>query len=282
MGKNSIRSNLSKNDIIADIKLTLGADIERKKCIVVVEGQDDICFFNGKLEDETELQESYSGKKGVEEIIDFFKDKRVLGVCDSDYDTHDIKRNVVFYDNSCLEMMMVENDDVFSAVFYAYFEEKGNPIAMKLHIFESLKWISIFRRLNSQYGWGVKLRGISLSKAYDGQKRELVLEKIREEIKKENPGMLENIDMYFEQVLNECQTKYNMDEYLRITQGHDFLNFFQAVCKSCQKRSKRISSSDEIFRSLVCAYSKENLKKTKLAQSLISYQEENGLKIISA
>ena len=36
MGTNSIRSNLNKEDIIADIRLTLSADLKHQKIVVVV------------------------------------------------------------------------------------------------------------------------------------------------------------------------------------------------------------------------------------------------------
>ena len=49
MGKNSIQSNLTKDDLIAEIRLTLGADFKREHTVIIVEGEDDISFFNGKL-----------------------------------------------------------------------------------------------------------------------------------------------------------------------------------------------------------------------------------------
>lgn len=49
MGTNSIHSNLSKEDIIADIRLTLSADFEHAKTVVVVEGEDDVSFFEWEI-----------------------------------------------------------------------------------------------------------------------------------------------------------------------------------------------------------------------------------------
>lgn len=72
MGTNSIHSNLSKEDIIADIRLTLSADFEHAKTVVVVEGEDDVVFLNGKLRSDVDIHESFSGKHGVKEIIDYF------------------------------------------------------------------------------------------------------------------------------------------------------------------------------------------------------------------
>lgn len=86
MGKNSIQSNLTKDDLIAEIRLTLGADFKREHTVIIVEGEDDISFFNGKLSSNVDIRESFSGKRGVLEIVSLFSDSRVIGVCDVDYD----------------------------------------------------------------------------------------------------------------------------------------------------------------------------------------------------
>ena len=69
MGKNSIQSNLTKDDLIAEIRLTLGADFKREHTVIIVEGEDDISFFNGKLSSNVDIRESFSGKRGVLEIV---------------------------------------------------------------------------------------------------------------------------------------------------------------------------------------------------------------------
>lgn len=45
MGKNSIQNNLTKDDLIAEIRLTLGADFKREHTVIIVEGEDDISFL---------------------------------------------------------------------------------------------------------------------------------------------------------------------------------------------------------------------------------------------
>lgn len=92
MGKNSIQSNLTKDDLIAEIRLTLGADFKREHTVIIVEGEDDISFFNGKLSSNVDIRESFSGKRGVLEIVSLFSDSRVIGVCDVDYDTGTLLR----------------------------------------------------------------------------------------------------------------------------------------------------------------------------------------------
>lgn len=59
MGKNSIQSNLTKDDLIAEIRLTLGADFKREHTVIIVEGEDDISFFYGKLSSNVDIRESF-------------------------------------------------------------------------------------------------------------------------------------------------------------------------------------------------------------------------------
>ena len=69
---NSIRENLDKGDIISEISLTIdypnGKDI---KC-VVVEGIDDIRALRKFFLSDVLLFESFSGKDGLCEIVDYF------------------------------------------------------------------------------------------------------------------------------------------------------------------------------------------------------------------
>lgn len=85
MNSNSIRTNISKEDIISDIKLTKSADLNKEYVYLVVEGPDDIKFMAKFLSDNVFLYESYSGKDGVEEIVTYFNTQEVIGIRDKDY-----------------------------------------------------------------------------------------------------------------------------------------------------------------------------------------------------
>lgn len=61
---NSIRSNLTKNDIISEIKLSISADyLDNKKVFLLVEGNSDVLFLKKFVNEYVELLESFSGKK---------------------------------------------------------------------------------------------------------------------------------------------------------------------------------------------------------------------------
>ena len=70
MGKNSITGNLTKEDVIADIRMTLSADFELKKCILVVEGDDDIDFFRGKTKENCPVRLTAHGDYCIIECVE--------------------------------------------------------------------------------------------------------------------------------------------------------------------------------------------------------------------
>lgn len=112
--ENSIRNNLSKSDIISTIRMSMAADIKNEMTFIIVEGYDDVAFMRNKIAENSTILESFSGKEGVREIVEFFNNINVIGICDRDYD-YAYQNNMVFhYDFSCLEMMMIKNDNVFN------------------------------------------------------------------------------------------------------------------------------------------------------------------------
>ena len=62
MVNNSIRCNLTKNDIISELKLIIAADVNRDNVYIIVEGEDDIKFMSPYLADGVQVFESYDGK----------------------------------------------------------------------------------------------------------------------------------------------------------------------------------------------------------------------------
>lgn len=277
MGQNSIRCNLSKEDIIAEIRLTLSADFEHKKGIVVVEGEDDILFFNGRLHQDIDLKESFSGKCRVEEIVYYFSDDRVIGICDIDYDSRSTCPQMLYYDYSCLEMMLISNDSVFSPFFYAYYQGSKSPQEIRSQVLSNLKWLSLYRKLSSENGWDVRFNGLSVTKSFDQDKQIIDIARLLEQIHTLNPGLISRNRGQLELLSEACRHEYSLEEYLLITQGHDFLYCFQAFCESTKRLKGKSPSVEELFRALLCSCHPNNFSEFQLYQSLISYQATYNL-----
>lgn len=279
MGANSIHSNLSKDDIIADIRLTLSADFEHEKTVIVVEGEDDIVFFNGKLHPDVDLHESFSGKKGVEEIVTFFSDSRVIGICDTDYDQPSQCPQFLYYDFSCLEMMLISNDSVFRPFCYTYYHGKLSPDEVRFQLLFDLRWLSYCRKLSSERGWSLRFNGISISAAFSQETKMLNIPILISQLSRINSGFIENRER-LQEISAECRKDCPLEQYFLITQGHDFLYYFQALCESVHHTKRRLPGQSELFRSLVCACRKEDFMDSKLYRSLYDYETTYGLTIL--
>ena len=271
MGQNSIKSNLSKEDIIAEIRLTLSADFCHEKSIVIVEGEDDICFLNGKLLPHVDVYESYSGKQGVKEIVRAFSDDRVIGICDRDYDPCTSNSGIYYYDYCCLEMMLVSNDTVFSNFCYGYYRGSKDPLLLREELLQQLEELSLYRKLSAENDWGIKFSGISFGNAVDDNGR-LDIEEMINQIKSINPCFSTSIQSQVERIKDEAGRHNTLSERLMITQGHDFMHCFHQVCLRKVQRKQKSPSVVEMYRSLVCAYRPSDFSHTDLFSEISDYQ----------
>ena len=159
MENNSIRSNLSKDDIISDIILSMGADIYTKNIYILLEGQDDISFLHPFLAENVLLYESYDGKDGVETIVSkrFADNDRVIGIRDKDYQIRPVSEKIFYYDYGCMEMMLISNDDVFDNLCFEYYRGNIPRKQLKKYILKQLKYLSIIRMCNETEKWEIRL-----------------------------------------------------------------------------------------------------------------------------
>lgn len=280
MGKNSICTNLNKEDIIAEIRLTLAADYEHTKSIVVVEGADDVNFFNGKLHEDVDLRESFSGKCGVEEIITYFSDHRVIGICDMDYDIQNTNPQMFYYDYSCLEMMLISNDSAFQSFLYTYYFGRQCPQEIRYQLLSSLKWLSLYRKLSREHNWAVRFDGLSIAKAFNSNTHTLNIETLLSQIIKTNPDLVSQNRSQLELVSSAYREDHDLKKLLLITQGHDFLYCFKAFCESSQQRMTKSPGVLELFHALLCSYRKEDFSESSLYEALIGYQTTYRLNIL--
>lgn len=78
---------VTREDMITTIRMELDADIEKKISILLVEGSDDVIFAKKVFSNTVVCYKSFSGKEGLEELInsDEIKDNRIIAVRDRDY-----------------------------------------------------------------------------------------------------------------------------------------------------------------------------------------------------
>ena len=280
MGKNSITGNLTKEDVIADIRMTLSADFELKKCILVVEGDDDIDFFRGKTKENVELLQSYSGKTGVEEIVASFSDKRIIGIRDKDYDEISEDIRMFYYDYCCLEMMLISNATAFSSFFHGYYKGSRQPLSVRNEIIEDLKFLSLFRKLSSEKSWNINFSGLSLNKIIDDSCSKIKMDKLLKEIEKRNSEYSVVDSNHFSEINSRLQEYSTIEALLSITQGHDFMDYFHKLCLIEAGPKWKAPKARDLLVSLICSYRPNEFHETNLYNSICNYEVSNGMSIL--
>lgn len=262
MGTNSIKTNLTKDSIISDIKLLLGADINKANIYVVVEGDDDIKFLRRYLNNNVMIYESFSGKNGVEEIVysEIICSSRVIGIRDKDYCNNVKSKKIFFYDRCCLEMMITEFDKAFEAIYCEFYKGKKKPHELKNYILNELLKVSQARKYNEENKLGINFKGLFFQSIIDDTLK-INEDKFIDQLKKLNPGKSIN---FIDKLLYQ-----STDNMLDITNGHDFILLFKVICdKWCSKNSANEKQISSVLRA---SFSEEFLKKTNLYRNVNNY-----------
>lgn len=277
MGANSIRVNIRKEDIISEIRLTLGADIKKERIILLLEGVDDIKVMAKLVTEKVDVIESFSGKEGVKEIIEnhFTSNSRLIGIVDKDYEIKPISHKLFFYDYCCLEMMIISYIDLFQSIYYEYYDSRKLDVnELKEILLKNTRHMSIMRKYNYENSLELKFKGLSINNVLEDNKLNCI--KLLEEMKKRKTKDVD-FDKIEDMLNKEICREWKMDELLEITQGHDFIGIFHCYCK---KDSGKEPSKDDIASSLRCSFNNYYFKKTNLHKKLVEYQINNNLKIV--
>ena len=272
MGTNSIRTNLNKDTIISEIKLSIGADTEKKKAFVVVEGIDDIKFLKKFCCDTTTMYESFSGKGGVEEIVnsEIIDNCRVIGIRDKDYCRYRSDDRIFFYDKCCLEMMMLSFDDVSDGICSEFYEGEKRAMCLRSDIVKELLTISYLRKRNEQESWGISFKAIKFSKLTndDGTiDNKSVIRVLKESNPRKDTSVLDGVFCSYD----------DNDDYFEITNGHDYLHYFRYICE--RENRNKAPSTDTIAAALRSAFGKNHFVATTLFRQVDMYSKSNGFQV---
>lgn len=266
---------MSKEDIISEIRLMSGADPTNQKVALIVEGMDDITFLQKRLSANVDLYQSFSGYTGVREIVDFFEKDNVIGICDRDYDLTYHNKHIFFYDYCCLEMMLIANDAGFESMCTTCYAGSLTPAELRLNILEKVKFISCLRKVNFDCCLEANFKKISISAAYVSGNDTINMAKILHALDS-NIAVDKRMELA---ALNDCITTY--EQYLGVTNGHDFINCLQVVL-SYNKPAGGTTLSCNIVRTLLFSNFRTNdFQNTDLYLALIDYGRIHQLDILS-
>ncbi len=271
---NSIKDQLNETDTVSEIKLLLGQD--KKTLFVIVEGEDDKSVFTSILSDNVIVLPSYSGKEGVDKIVKdhFPRNKRVIGIRDKDYLGKPVAARSFFCDYCCLEMMIIAIDSCYERLYnHMYKDSELDKESLLLFCFDHLEMLSKYRMLNEKKKWCINFSGIKPGKLFD------------KDITVMNSNILNDInDHNTDNPIGNTREKacYSLpkcsclQDYLYITNGHDFIHLFQKVCN---KRGSKYSV-DDINTFLLGTFGENEFKHTLLYKNLLQYQEKAKISVL--
>ncbi len=271
---NSIKDKLDESDTISEIRLMLGHN--KNRVCVVVEGEDDQILFRPLLSNNVDLFQSYASKIGVDNIVKtyFPKNKRVIGIRDKDYLERPQSKRTFFCDYCCAEMMIISLDSCFERLFCNFYKKSHfSSNELRMHCLERLEKLSKLRKLNEQNHWNVIFDGIKAGKHYN-EDISIMENEILAELNSQNPTRL--IDSAKETMCNDLPKCTKLDEYLNITNGHDFVHLFCVIC--LDKHNK--PSIEAIEATMRGTFGKDDFKQTVLYDNLHKYQTQKNLHIV--
>lgn len=278
MASNSIRSNLTKEDIISDITLCMGADIDRKNIYLLVEGEDDIRLLHPYISENVLIYESYDGKKGVEVIVNdtFLDNKRVIGIRDRDYQQEPTSEKIFFYDYNCMEIMLISNDDIIDNLCFEYY--KGPLLSRELRncILNELKILSVIRKYNETKQWGIILKGLSANQGFNTETEKMDNDVIVRKVNQMNGNFIS--EQILSDIYDEVSGVWSQEQLYYGTQGHDFCTLFATICNNYRKRGIK---PIEVQASARCTFRWSDFVKTKLYLSVKEYSQVHSLKILA-
>jgi hypothetical protein len=234
---------------------------------VIVEGDDDISFFRHHCMSDVMIRESFKGKSGVYQILEFFSDRnQVIGICDRDYDNAKLPAHIFCYDFSCLETMLF-SDTKTTEVIFTQLNIKGS-ISLE-ELLRQLLWISYLRKMNFFDNLAIKFDGLRISKIFNsdcGIKNDILIEELQKI--NDNTALL-NADQ-IESIKTIAHSDHTLNDLLVITQGHDLISLVQCYHKSYVPYKGRTMSEGDIRALLYCTYV-ERFETSKLYSDVLQY-----------
>ena len=275
---NKIYNNLRKDDLLAELKMQLFAPSNTKKTFIVFEGLDDITLLKSCFTDNCILFESYSGKIGVEDIIDTFDYPQVIGIIDRDY-AHTLKKRLFLCDYCNAEMMVISNDDAFTCLMEKLHLFNNDPIDFRNSVLNSLLYLSALRKANDEYHWNINFSRLPIIKLLENQTK-ILYDDLIQLINRQN---VDNPINHERELLIQAESIKIASNLLMYTNGHDFCTAFIHLIKRKYPNNKVTKSlgEDNIHTMLYIGFRPVDFIKTNLFNEILNYQTENALNILS-
>ncbi len=277
MRANSIFSNLTEDTTVAEIKLILSSGYKKKRSVIMLEGEDDIKLFRFLVDKSVTLIKAYGASTTIDKFMPehFPTEPRVIGIRDRDYQKRRRFPRIFYCDYCSAEMMLVSNDETFERVCENFYIGNLSPLSLRKEILSKLFFISVIRKLSAQNGWGYKISDTDLSRIINPQKTPSLCE-VLDFVRSYNQK--KGISVEQENKIRQEKDSGREEDYLSITNGHDFLEVLRVYCTfDASNNRRRFITEKSLGGALRCAYSLYAFSQTDLYRELEKYGEQNGL-----
>lgn len=201
-------------------------------------------------------------------IHHFGSNRNVIGIRDKDYLEQEISPKVFFYDNCCLEMMIVENEESFFSIYNEFYKGDFSSNELLNKILNELKFLSVIRMFSERLMWAINFRVLSICKIFDINEFSIKKDYLISELNKANNNIIDSNKV---RNINDYLVEINsFGGLLEITQGHDFSSLFATICNIYLNKHINLKSIELALR---CSYKQAEFKKSKLFDTLSLYQE---------
>lgn len=265
----SVRDNLTKEDITTTIEMELNADISNNICILLVEGSTDKKFARRVFRENVVCYESFSGKNGLMELMEepIIQDNRVIAVRDRDYcNINELPERMFTYDTSCLELMLLKSEEVAAGIHCTYYIGMFSPEELLTNAMRKLAPYSILREKNEKNNMKIQFQRVGFG------------DLVKSEDQFEIDQLFQRLHVS-DSLAEDCKREASFvetDQLYDITNGHDICIFLGEILKNAGKKLGETGCRN----ALLNGFRKNDFQRTQLYGKIKAYQSEHELKFV--
>jgi len=136
----------------------------------------------------------------------------------------------------------------------------------------------LIRKYSFVNSLGLNLNAFPICSVFDYRNHTISKSKVIEIVNQRNGNYFGINPNAIEQINTEIEVPRELQDYLEITQGHDFINCFKCFCK--RNRGSE-PSPEHIQSSLRCSFSATDFRDTDLYSCLKRYSDDNSIDIFN-
>lgn len=277
------RQDITYQDKLNELRLDLSHPNSRGICFVLLEGESDIKLFRKFFNSQNCKVETIPGgsskvENAVSELISLYE--LVIGIRDADFINLDTIpysiRNMFLTDFHDIEMTIIANDDLISAIFFEYTDiPQENHIPIREQLVSIIEGISLLKWLN------------------ETENIELVFHKIGFMDLVSFSDLTLDFDQYFSRIISKSPNAKIIDimeieikiavlkslgkHPFQLCNGHDFVRI---LAEFIRKQGKTNGINDNTIESILrTSFTKEKFYTTQLFTSIKDWSDTKGLNI---